>query len=285
MDLTHLARRRRRLHGMVDRSMTWTTISLTPHELGEGARLIDGAPHWVNLLAGELYAHRDGSTALVRTEAAPLGFAARGADGSLLGILGTDVVTLDGEARVVGETGLDLSSNRVNDGDIAPDGSVWFGTMPWQDAEGEGVLWRFDPATGEVGRQISGLAIPNGPTFLPGGESFLLADSPRGVIYEVPVADVDARRVFANVEGGSPDGIHVDAEGRIWNAVWGGARVDVYDRSGAVIASVPVPASQPTSVLVAGGLVYVTSATSGLASPGEYDGHTLVVPLDEVSFA
>jgi hypothetical protein len=57
--------------------MTWTTISLTPHELGEGARLIDGAPHWVNLLAGELYAYRDGETVLVRKEAAPLGFADR----------------------------------------------------------------------------------------------------------------------------------------------------------------------------------------------------------------
>src|SRR5690606_20920443 len=172
--------------------------------------------------------------------------------------------------------------NRVNDGDIASDGPIWFGTMAWQDAEGEGILWRFDPATGETARVISGLAIPNGPTFLPGVESFLLADSPRGIIYEVPVDDVEARRVFATVEGGSPDGIHVDAEGRIWNAVWGGSRVEVYDRSGAVIAVVPVPATQPTSVLVTGADVIVTSATAGLASPGKFDGHTLILPLNEI---
>lgn len=262
--------------------MTWTTISLSPHELGEGSRLIDGTPHWVNLLAGELYAHRDGETTLVRKEAAPLGFADRAPDGSLIGILGTSLVSLAGDARAIGDTGLDLAENRVNDGDIAADGSVWFGTMPWQGSQGEGILWRYDPATGETTREVDGLAIPNGPTFLPGGESFLLADSPRGVIYEVPVADPGARRVFANVDGGSPDGMHVDGEGRIWNAVWGGSRIDVYDRSGAVLRSIPVPVLQPTSVLVADGNVYVTSATEGLSSPGEFDGHTLVAPLSEV---
>jgi sugar lactone lactonase YvrE len=262
--------------------MTWTTISLTPHELGEGARLIDGAPHWVNLLAGELYAYRDGETVLVRKEAAPLGFADRAPDGTLIGILGTSLVSLAGDARAIGDTGLDLASNRVNDGDIAADGSVWFGTMAWQDADGEGFLWRFDPATGETTREIDGLAIPNGPTFLPDGESFLLADSPRGVIYEVPAAAPENRRVFANVEGGSPDGIHVDAEGRIWNAVWGGSRVDVYDRAGALLLSIEVPVSQPTSVLVHDGHVYVTSATEGLAAPTPYDGHTLMAPLSDI---
>jgi Gluconolactonase len=262
-------------------SMTWKTISLTPHELGEGIRLIDGAPHWVNLLAGELYAYRDGSTSLVRQEAAPLGFADRAPDGTLIGILGTTVVSL-ASSEVLGDTGLDLATNRVNDGDIAADGSVWFGTMPWQGAEGEGILWRYNPETGETTREIEGLAIPNGPTFLPGGESFLLADSPRGVIYEVPTASPADRRVFANVEGGSPDGMHVDGEGRIWNAVWGGSRVDVYDASGTLLRSVEVPASQPTSVLVHDGFVYVTSATSDLATPNEFDGHTLVAPLAEV---
>lgn len=262
--------------------MTWTTISLAPHELGEGARLIDGAPHWVNLLAGELYACRDGETMLVRKEAAPLGFADRAPDGTLIGILGTSLVSLAGDARAIGDTGLELASHRVNDGDIAPDGSVWFGTMAWQGSNEEGILWRFDPATGETTREIDGLAIPNGPTFLPGGESFLLADSPRGVIYEVPASSPENRRVFANVDGGSPDGIHVDGEGRVWNAVWGGSRVDVYDRAGTLLRSIGVPVSQPTSVLVHDGSVYVTSATEGLSAPGEYDGHTLVAPLSDV---
>jgi len=263
-------------------SMTWKTISLTPHELGEGLRLVDGAPHWVNLLAGELYAHREGSTALVRKEAAPLGFADRAPDGTLIGILGTSLVSLAGDARAIGDTGLDLASNRVNDGDIAADGSVWFGTMPWQGAAGEGFVWRYSPATGETTREIDGLAIPNGPTFLPGGESFLLADSPRGVIYEVPATAPDNRRVFANVEGGSPDGIHIDDEGRIWNAVWGGSRVDVYDQAGALLRSAAVPVSQPTSVLVHDEHVYVTSATSDLTDPNEFDGHTLVAPLADI---
>ena len=124
--------------------------------------------------------------------------------------------------------------------------------------------------------------MPNGPTFLPGGESFLLADSPRGVIYEVLASSPAERRVFAQVEGGSPDGIHVDGEGHVWNAVWGGSRVDVYDRSGALLHSIEVPASQPTSVLVHDGFVYVTSATADLSTPNEFDGHTLVAPLADV---
>lgn len=262
---------------------SWTPLSTHALDLGEGLRHTADGVRWVDLLRGELYAWTPGSGAPTLTHriGVPLGFAEDDPSGRLIGAAGTGVVELlaDGTALLLADTGLDPARYRVNDGAFAPDGSLWFGTMVQNGSEPDGALWRWDPAGSGVAQLRGGIPIPNGPLFLPGGSGVLVADSEGGLILKTTTADPAAAEVFAKVPGGSPDGLYVDPSGRIWNAVWGASRLDVYSGAGELLGSVPLPVRQPTSVLVAGEQVLVTSAATGLPDPGPLDGYTLTAPL------
>ncbi|MER2136289.1 MAG: SMP-30/gluconolactonase/LRE family protein, partial [Arthrobacter sp.] len=197
---------------------------------------------------------------------------------------GTGVVELlpDGTALPLADTGLDPARYRVNDGAFAPDGSLWFGTMVHDGSEPDGAVWRWDPAGSAVVQLRSGIPIPNGPAFLRDGHTVLISDTDAGKILKTTAADPGAAEVFAQVPGGNPDGMFADTRGRIWSAVWGAARLDVYSGDGQRLGSVPLPVRQPTSVLVLGDQVLVTSAATGLTDPGPLDGYTLAAPLPEV---
>lgn len=270
-------------------SSEWQILSSHAHQLGEGLRIMGGKVHWVDLFRGELYAWSPESqpqAALVQHHPVPLGVVEQDASGHLIGALGTGIADLtDPNApQMLATTGLDGARHRVNDGSFAPDGTFWFGTMVHDESAPEGSVWRWDPDSGDLRQVIMGIDIPNGPTFLPDG-CVLVADSGAGRILRSTLADPAATELFAEVAGGSPDGMHVDAAGRVWNAVWGGSRLDIYSADGDILGSVPMPMSQVTSVLVTDGvdpLVVVTSAAVGLAAPGPFDGHTLAAPLHHV---
>jgi len=72
------------------------------------------------------------------------------------------------------------------------------------------------------------------------------------------------------VRGGSDgwiDGSVCDAEGVVWNAKWGGNRVDAYAPDGTLVRSVPVPANQSSCPAFVGpdaGRMVVTSAWKGM---------------------
>lgn len=263
----------------------WQSLSNAPHELGEGLRVLDGVPHWVDLLVGVLHASTPGGGATERLRLdRPLGAVEQHADGRWIAAAGTGVSRIDdGRADPLADTGLDPARYRVNDAALAPDGSLWFGTMVHDGSAPDGGLWRW---SGDSLRRLrDGIDIPNGPVFLDDGR-VLLADSAAAAIRILdPVTGADAG-AFADVEGGSPDGLHHDREGRIWNAVWGAARLDVHDRDGSAVRRIPLPVQQPTSVLVheLDGIrsVLVTSALLGLDDPSPLDGHTIAAPLDAV---
>lgn len=252
--------------------------------------MIDGVVHWVDLLRGELYAWTPGTeqkATLQRTVNAALGFIEKAPDGRLIGAVGTGLSWLreDGTAVELATTGLDGGRHRVNDGSFAPDGSCWFGTMVHDDSEAEGHVWRWDPASGEVTNVMSGLEIPNGPIFYPEIDAMLIADTTARKILSKKLTPEVSLEPFATIDGGWPDGMHVDSRGQLWNAIWGGKRVDVYATATSAAESIAVPVSQPTSVLVTSEsdpLVIVTSASQGLTDPAELDGHTIVARLSQL---
>ncbi|MFZ3415370.1 SMP-30/gluconolactonase/LRE family protein [Arthrobacter sp. 3Tela_A] len=264
----------------------WTAVSTHALELGEGLRPTADGARWVDLVNGELYAWTQGGGAPVLTHRLPepLGFAEEDSAGRLIGAAGTGVVELlrDGTAVPLAGTGLDPARYRVNDGALAPDGSLWFGTMVHDGSDPDGAVWRWDPADNAVVQLRGGIPIPNGPLFLPDGRSVLVSDTEAGTILKTTTAAPGAAEVFAQVPEGSPDGMFADANGRIWSAVWGASRLDVYGEDGNRLSSVPLPVRQPTSVLVLGDQVLVTSAAAGLSTPGPLDGYTITAPLSEV---
>jgi sugar lactone lactonase YvrE len=67
---------------------------------------------------------------------------------------------------------------------------------------------------------------------------------------------------------GSPDGLTLDTEGRLWLALWGGSAVCCYSPSAEAEAIVRLPASHVTSCTFGGpdlGDLYITSAWTELS--------------------
>ncbi|MBP2705916.1 SMP-30/gluconolactonase/LRE family protein [Microbispora sp. RL4-1S] len=243
-------------------------------ELGEGARWARGRLIFVDILAGRLLAAPTGGPGpaeeLARVDV-PLGAVApvAGAPTRWLAAAGRGIAlldhasgTLDWIARLLPAT------SRMNDGVCDPAGRFWAGSMDYDAVKGAGVLYRVDrDLTVTVVR--SGLTIPNGPAFTADGRTMYLADTGEGRIDRHPVdpvtGDLGAPSVFARIAGGVPDGMTVDDEGHLWVAVWGASAVHRYAPDGRLDRVVPVPTPQPTSVCLAGGRLYVTTAAHGLA--------------------
>jgi sugar lactone lactonase YvrE len=89
--------------------------------------------------------------------------------------------------------------------------------------------------------------------------------------YDVATGEIGARKPFIDTRSmeGIPDGICVDVYGRIWCAFWDGAAIHVFDSSGQLVNTVPLPVLRPTSIAFGGpdmATMYVTSATIGLTN-------------------
>ena len=101
--------------------------------------------------------------------------------------------------------------------------------------------------TGAVERVLADVTISNGLAWTPDGTQAYYIDTPTG---RIDVFDVDQagelanRRPFARIDpaDGHPDGLTLDADGRVWVALWGGAAVRCYDPAGQLVEEVTLPA-------------------------------------------
>jgi sugar lactone lactonase YvrE len=262
----------------------WTAVPGERFALGEGLRLVGERVVMVDILSGrllELPPDLAGEPNTLVTLDEPLGAVAPLAGGGWIAAAGTGIAVLrpgegvDWLARPEEDT---PHRTRMNDAVADPHGRFWAGSMAYDEVPGAGSVYRVDP-DGAVNRVLDGFTVPNGPVFSPDGSTMYLADSGAGVIYRYPVrpetGQLGERVEFARLDNGSPDGMALDAEGFLWSAVWGGGEVRRFDPGGAVERVLTVPASQPTSVCLAGGRLLVTSGRVGLDAPGERDGAVL----------
>ncbi len=165
---------------------------------------------------------------------------------------------------------------RLNDGRADPAGRFWAGSMTErrleEGAPPDGKLYRLDE-DGRARAVLGGVHISNGLCWSPDGRRIYFADSLLG---EIRRADFDALTgecgpfsLFAKFENGSPDGAVVDAEGRLWTALWGAGRVACLSEDGAETYSLAIPAPQPTCPAFGNEdgrlLLFVTSARDELS--------------------
>ena len=170
---------------------------------------------------------------------------------------------------------------RYNDGKCDPMGNLWVGTMfVHQEAEGSrggGSLYciRHHQAVG----RYDGYTIPNGLDW----------DMDRGVFYHTETSrQVISVYRFVGEPGklgekikeldfshqeGSPDGMCLDRNGRLWIAMWGGYQVIVFDPvTQQVIRRIPVP-DENVSCCCFGGKslnhLYITTAKNEKGQGGE----------------
>ncbi|MBB3223258.1 SMP-30/gluconolactonase/LRE family protein [Pseudoduganella umbonata] len=177
-----------------------------------------------------------------------------------------------GEFTPVTEFEADRPGNRLNDGHVAHDGAVWFGSMDNAEASASGALYRYDgELRSGLTRHDDGIIITNGPAFSPDRKTFYHTDTFGKTVYAFDVTaegTLANKRVFATIdEPGWPDGSAVDAAGNVWVAVFRGARVLCYSPAGELLDTIAFPVPNITKIAFGGPdlkTAFATTATKGL---------------------
>ncbi|MCD9872579.1 SMP-30/gluconolactonase/LRE family protein [Streptomyces guryensis] len=177
-----------------------------------------------------------------------------------------------------------VPGRRANDAAVAPDGSLWAGTMRYDEAAGGGTLSRLT-GDGSVELVLDDVAVSNGTGWSPDGSLMYYVDSPTrqvDVFHHEDGRAVDRRR-FAQIEDGAgyPDGLTVDADGCVWVALWDGAAVRRYTPDGELDRVIELPTPRVTACAFGGPDLtdlYITTARVGLTAPHPVAGSLLVVP-------
>jgi len=165
---------------------------------------------------------------------------------------------------------LDTDALRINDGCCDSRGAFWFGTMDLAEREPAGDFYRL-AADGACERISASFVITNGPAFSARTDTGYFVDTVGRRILRTKLGSNDpfALRQFALIaeDQGYPDGIAVDAEGGVWCAHFGGARVTRFDAAGRVTDVIHLPVSNVTKCAFGGehlDRLFITTARKGL---------------------
>lgn len=162
---------------------------------------------------------------------------------------------------------------RINDGRCDRAGNFVFGTLNQAPShEPIGSFYQYSARHGLRRLDLGGVATPNSICFSIDGGTLYYCDSRQQRIlccdYDADSAAVANSRVFAAVTDGSPDGSTIDAEGCLWNAQWGAARVVRYTPHGAIERTLHLPARNPSCVAFGGerlDQLFITTAREDLS--------------------
>ena len=168
----------------------------------------------------------------------------------------------------------DRPETRSNDARVHPSGAFWIGTMGRKGANVAGTIYH--AREGVLTRLFPEIVVPNSICFSPSGDVAYFADSRAKKLWRVACDAATGLpsgepAVLLDQTGseGAPDGSVCDAEGVIWNARWGSARLDAYAPDGRRLRSVPLPARQascPAFVGPAADRIAVTSALENMTA-------------------
>lgn len=283
----------------------WQVVDDRQLLLGEGARFFGTrSPRanepfvLVNLLDGELYSTSGEPGAGLNQVAnfnRPLGAVAPLQDqpGEWLAALGVGLSHLaerDGQLVEVESWDQPAADRegprmRVNDALADPTGRFWSGAMSYDADEGVGILFRRE-TDGEVQIVTDNITIPNGPAFTEDGTRMYFSDSSSQqlIAYDLDPATggLSSPRVVTEVENGIPDGMVVDAEGCIWQTVFGDSALLRLSPDGDLLERMDLPVQRPTSVALSPTppfRVVVTSAHLWMDDPGEMDGCVITADI------
>jgi len=229
-----------------------------------------------------------------------------------LPIMGSAIADVDERRQLIAtETGLHLRDRksgkltlhrpieaddpktRSNDARVHPSGAFWVGTMAKEEGSAKGRIWWH--RAGELKMLFDGVVIPNSICFSADGAAAFFACSSARKLWRVacdPETGLPQGEPQVFVDGmgaeGFIDGSVIDADGVLWNARWGGFRVDAYDTTdGKLLRSVKVPASQASCPAFVGpdaGRLAVTSAWKGLSDEARAKeplaGQTFLLPVE-----
>jgi gluconolactonase len=163
-----------------------------------------------------------------------------------------------GETETVVDRWRGLPLNSPNDIVVADDGSIWFTDPSYGFLQGfrpeprlGDYVYRHDPASGRTDVVADSFDKPNGLAFSPDGSILYVGDS--GANHELRTYDprrphhivafdvrdgrrLENARLFAVIAPGFPDGLKVDAEGRVFSSCFSG--VQVFDPDGDLVGEI-----------------------------------------------
>lgn len=257
---------------MIEAKLLDDKLSLS--RLGEGAYWDrqSSAFYWVDILDCRInrYSFRDrGHQQWTTSKEVSYAFPS---DGGLVACLADGVYDIDphnGLETLV--AGLVLPhDHRLNDAKADPAGRLWVGTINTaEDAAPTAALYVLKDD--ELHEIESGYVNANGKAWSPDGLVMYHADTARSTIwqydFDVATGSVSNKRVFVHQEGLHPDGLCADAAGRIFAAVYGEARINVYSHRADLVDTVALPVPNVTSCALCGDhseLLLITTAYDGL---------------------
>ncbi|MDE1183277.1 SMP-30/gluconolactonase/LRE family protein [Paraburkholderia sp.] len=247
--------------------------------LGEGATWCarTGRFYWTDIEGRQLsrYDPRDGSVVAWAMPERLATFALCDDPGVLLLGLASrlaffDLATEALTAIVDVEPGL---NTRTNDGRCDRQGRFVFGTKDEASPVRKvGGFYRLNHDLTLERLPLPAPSIANSIAFSPDGATMYYCDSPdlaiRACDYRADGSIANDREFVTLTDpSGEPDGSTIDADGGLWNAQWGGARVVRYGADGVETERVSVPTAQPSCVAIGGpdgDTLYITSASVGL---------------------
>ena len=150
---------------------------------------------------------------------------------------------------------LKLAGPRFNDVKVGPDGRIYGGTIHYQ---GQGEFYVIEP-NGSMRTLLTNIGNANGLDWDTERNWFYFIDTPTMCVFRFrfdpklgTISDRSIVRCFLKEEG-NPDGMTMDAEGKLWVALWGGGHALRIDPdTGKTLDEIHVPASNVSCVAFAG---------------------------------
>ena len=162
----------------------------------------------------------------------------------------TRVDPATGSVETIVDEWLDLRLNSPNDVVVKRDGTIWFTDPSYGYVQGfrpapqvDDHVYRYDPRSRALSVVADGLDKPNGLAFSPGEDVLYVGDN--GDPHQIVAFDVlddrrlARRRVFARSTPEHPDGLKVDAAGRVYASAADGVRI--FDAGGGHVGTIEVP--------------------------------------------
>jgi sugar lactone lactonase YvrE len=227
-------------------------------EHGEGAVYDDrwSGVRWVDMLAGDILELTDAGVSRRHVGRIAAMLRPRSAGGFVVALERQLALADFDDLETPMKTAPDLwaeSTVRMNEGGCAPDGTLYLGSMAYDEGPGGGRLYRIRAGlSAEIA--IAEVTISNGIGWSPDADRAYYVDT---ATHRIDVFSWSAergladRRPFAAIDG-NPDGLCVDGEGGVWVALWGGGAVLRYDADGGLSERIELPVSRVTSVAFAG---------------------------------
>ncbi len=178
----------------------------------------------------------------------------------------------DGRVTTLTSTYRGKKLNSPNDLVVSRDGAIWFtdppyGIEPQQMEQPASYVFRLDPGAAEPVPVADDFSRPNGLCFSPDEQFLYIADSDPEIhhirrFHVRPDGSLTSGDVFATIAPGIPDGIRVDAAGRLFSSAADG--VHIFAPHGKLLGKLRTP--KPASNCAFGGpahnTLFITAVTS-----------------------